>query len=132
VRHDLGRRQRLTARTERTLIAADDPGVLEHEIVRSLLPVGRDDDPAAGDRILAQLRHGGGRWSLVVGHWSLLLGRWALVFCRWSLVMVRRRRTRSGELRRWVCRPRNESRRRRSGRGGRSDDVAWCSRARAR
>src|SRR6267143_1845568 len=57
VGHDLGRRQRFVPRAEGTVLAADDPRALEHEVVRPLLPVGGDDDPAARDRIFAQLRH---------------------------------------------------------------------------
>jgi hypothetical protein len=38
------------------MLAGDDAGALEMEIGRPLLAIGGDDHPAAGDRILAELR----------------------------------------------------------------------------
>ena len=56
VREHLGRRHVLVARAERALIAPERRCPLEPEIVRTLPPVGRDDDPAAGDGIFTEFR----------------------------------------------------------------------------
>src|SRR5436190_23848644 len=56
-RAHLRRRHVLVPWTEGTmLLAGEDEGALEMEIGGPLLAIGGDDDPAAGDRIFAELR----------------------------------------------------------------------------
>ena len=70
VRQQLRRRHRLVTRTERTVLAPDRGRPLETEVVRTLLPVGRNNHPSSGDGIFAELRHvfSVGRYSRFQNH----------------------------------------------------------------
>ncbi len=117
-RADLGRRHVLATGTERTVLAGDDLGALELEVGGPLLAIGGNDHPAAGDRILAELRQWEGPSSNL--QWGIYNEQ-----CSEITEITIPTRRRHSETVRSAARPRRaESRRRRSGRGARRSCCA--------
>ncbi len=108
-REHLGRRHVLASRAERTVFRRQSGAdLLEAEVVGALATVGRDDDPAAGDRDLCEAQ--------AMRESDRALRAQGVRLCSLS----RRRRTRSVSIRRWDRGRPSQSRRHRTGMAGRS------------